>query len=363
MPTEHDYVDVRDLFASINPSGLDEKDLARDGASFVEPHTINDYHLFRAGHQAALEAQQGQGEPVAWMDPRSPGMHATISNEVKQHNVKFGGAPASAVNGYTIPLYTHADPADSRHKLAMDAACGELEIMRAQLAGAQALLREIADHCNGCVMPTEQLLRDWGSSIDAHLSASAEPSTAKQETRDAMRIRHKREFDALDGSGFRYQECRCGAQGSYPVEVKHCVCGKAFASAEPSAPTPMPAYMEAACDKFDWTPEEALRFYAEGKHFDTDNGRTRILCTGAIASHALKGMSKEYADLKGSEQGEPSAPAEIDERAEAQQLIEALRTCEKWFIKHSPTAPLIGGFGDAEHPMLTCIRAALGRKS
>jgi hypothetical protein len=35
----------------------------------------------------------------------------------------------------------------------------------------------------------------------------------------------------------------------------------------------------------------------------------------------------------------------------------ALGTCESWFAKHSPTAPLIGGFGDAEHPMLTYIRA------
>ena len=55
---------------------------------------------------------------------------------------------------------------------------------------------------------------------------------------------------------------------------------------------------------------------------------------------------------------EPSAPVERDDET----LIDALRTCEKWFIKHSPTAPLIGGFGDAEHPMLTCIRAALERK-
>ena len=64
MPTEHDYIDVRDLFVTINPTGLDQSELARDGASFVEPHTINDYHLFRAGYQAALEAQQGQGEPI-----------------------------------------------------------------------------------------------------------------------------------------------------------------------------------------------------------------------------------------------------------------------------------------------------------
>ena len=83
-------------------------------------------------------------------------------------------------------------------------------------------------------------------------------------------------------------------------------------SAAPSAPTPLPDYMEAVCDKFDWTPEEALRFYADGKHFDTDRGRTRILCTGAIASHALKGMGGEYADMKGIE---PSAPVEHDHDA------------------------------------------------
>lgn len=43
-------------------------------------------------------------------------------------------------------------------------------------------------------------------------------------------------------------------------------------------------------------------------------------------------------------------------------LVEALRTCEKWFMRHAPTAPLIGGFGDAEHPMLTHIRAVLAGK-
>jgi hypothetical protein len=97
-----------------------------------------------------------------------------------------------------------------------------------------------------------------------------------------------------------------------PVTLHERTEAALSASAEPSAPAPMPAYMEAACDKFDWTPEEALRFYSEGKHFDIDRGRTRILCTGAIASHALKGMGGEYADMKGVE---PSAPVERDERA------------------------------------------------
>ncbi|SCW91981.1 hypothetical protein [Pseudomonas sp. NFACC05-1] len=73
----------------------------------------------------------------------------------------------------------------------------------------------------------------------------------------------------------------------------------ALAEPVPPAGEPVPDYFVAACDKFDWTPEEALRFYAEGKHFDIVDGRTRILCTGAIASHALKGLSADYADMKG----------------------------------------------------------------
>ncbi|MGL4274909.1 MAG: hypothetical protein ACRCTO_21675 [Pseudomonas paracarnis] len=48
-------------------------------------------------------AMQPQGEPVAWMQPNQGGM--CISNEVKQHSIKLGGAPASAVAGYSIPLY------------------------------------------------------------------------------------------------------------------------------------------------------------------------------------------------------------------------------------------------------------------
>lgn len=62
---------------------------------------------------------------------------------------------------------------------------------------------------------------------------------------------------------------------------------------------PIPEYFQEACDKFDWTPEEALRLYAEGKHFDTDRGRTRILDTGAIASNALKHASLPYLEMKG----------------------------------------------------------------
>lgn len=115
------------------------------------------------------ETEQHQGEPVAWMDPRSPQMHATISNEVKQHNIKFGGAPASAVNGYTIPLYTHADP-------------GEVERLRETIRYFEAADKDSQKH----VANMEALLEDlkgktilsWSDKhrIDAALSASAELS-------------------------------------------------------------------------------------------------------------------------------------------------------------------------------------------
>ncbi|MGK2829188.1 hypothetical protein ACSI5F_03665 [Ralstonia pseudosolanacearum] len=66
----------------------------------------------------------------------------------------------------------------------------------------------------------------------------------------------------------------------------------------------------AAFDRTDWTPEEALRWYAAGKHFDTVNGRTRILDTGAIASHALKRTSPEYHAMKGADASYPAPAAE-----------------------------------------------------
>lgn len=62
--------------------------------------------------------------------------------------------------------------------------------------------------------------------------------------------------------------------------------------------------VSADLERSDWTPEEALRFYAAGRHYDTvpngDGTRSaRILDNGAIASNALKSMSPAYAAHKG----------------------------------------------------------------
>lgn len=63
---------------------------------------VDDYKPGECSH-SCKPAAQPQGEPVAWMQPNQGGM--CISNEVKQHSIKLGGAPASAVAGYSIPLY------------------------------------------------------------------------------------------------------------------------------------------------------------------------------------------------------------------------------------------------------------------
>ncbi|MFG0542113.1 hypothetical protein ACF8EA_18295 [Pseudomonas sp. YQ_5] len=89
------------------------------------------------------------------MDSRSPQAYATISTEVKQHNLKFGGAPASAVNDYNIPLYTHVDP-------------GEVERVKAEhrkyaveLIALRGLIREKRDALRAQLAERAALLRKW----------------------------------------------------------------------------------------------------------------------------------------------------------------------------------------------------------
>ncbi|HBN8811317.1 TPA: hypothetical protein L3771_006242 [Pseudomonas aeruginosa] len=70
------------------------------------------------------------------------------------------------------------------------------------------------------------------------------------------------------------------------------------ALAQPSTDAPYADGIAADLERSDWTPEDALRWYAAGKHFDTVNGRTRIIDTGAVASNALKHLSLPYLEMK-----------------------------------------------------------------
>ena len=66
-----------------------------------------------------------------------------------------------------------------------------------------------------------------------------------------------------------------------------------------SADQPYPEGIAEDLERSDWTPIEALQWYATGKHFDVVGGRTRIIDTGAVASNALKHASLAYLELKG----------------------------------------------------------------
>lgn len=101
--------------------------------------------------------------------------------------------------------------------------------------------------------------------------------------------------------------CKCGADmsdGLPPIAYR--------AAHEPPAAPPPP-------ERESWTPQQALEFYAAGKHFDVVNGRTRILDTGAVASDALKQVSREYHDMKGLVNGLAEPPAAAPEEGEIQE--------------------------------------------
>lgn len=90
-------------------------------------------------------------------------------------------------------------------------------------------------------------------------------------------------------------------------------------------PPPTPPSLE----REEWTPQQALEFYAAGRHFDVVNGRTRIIDTGAIASDALKQLSAEYAQLKGLDQSPevvPGTAAVLELSGAGQAHAEQMRT-------------------------------------
>lgn len=86
----------------------------------------------------------------------------------------------------------------------------------------------------------------------------------------------------------------------------------------PAAPASAPIAPDVAAEleRTDWTAEEALRWYAAGRHYDTvPNGdgtsSARILDNGAVASNALKSLSTEYAAHKGDVALLEAAPAPV----------------------------------------------------
>ncbi|MBV4536914.1 Lar family restriction alleviation protein [Pseudomonas urmiensis] len=103
--------------------------------------------------------------------------HLEQQGEAEQLRIEMAQCATMAAMVYAREWAEHvgSGPISSKVEAAITQLHNDIHEANEKLVERDALLREIADHCNGCVMPTEQLLRDWGSSIDAALSASAEP--------------------------------------------------------------------------------------------------------------------------------------------------------------------------------------------
>lgn len=67
----------------------------------------------------------------------------------------------------------------------------------------------------------------------------------------------------------------------------------------PAAIAPIPPELAAQLERTDWTPEEALLFYADQKNYDIAGSHVRMIDTGAIASNALKHLSVARLEMKG----------------------------------------------------------------
>ncbi|MDP5494273.1 hypothetical protein P3786_16910 [Pseudomonas aeruginosa] len=142
------------------------------------------------------------------------------------------------------------------------------------------------------------------------------------------------------------------------------------ALAQPSPDAPYADGIAADLERSDWTPEDALRWYAAGKHFDTVNGRTRIIDTGAVASNALKHLSLPYLEMKGDAEltelreamAQPSPAQAEGERPEvvAYLFVKPDGTLSMDAVRHKPSQPAVSVMTVAQHERIVgALRAVI----
>ena len=350
MPTENrsSNTDPRDVFIRLNPLGLGEAELRKDSTGFEDQRTHSDYLLFLAGyretHPEPLQhTEQHQGEPVAWQvrsKTNRPESQWTPWKECCEMTRAMHSHEVGRFNQFGImremrPLYTHADPGDLErcearlHEVASLCATVEQErdTLRAQLAEAHALLRDIE-----LTMDAQEDSVSLGYDIEMRMatilrpSASAEPSAPKcTYCGDTGQIMVGRSGDANDGNAPIMEPCEdCDGSGS---------SGGQMHSNGMDEPEYEPFKCE-TCDGFGSVPDGEITG-AGGVEFESGP----IQCV------------KDCPDCK------PSAPVDRDERA----LIElALSEYGKATGKHV----LPGGINENQdgfvHGFL--VRAALERK-
>ena len=98
--------------------------------------------------------------------------------------------------------------------------------------------------------------------------------------------------------------------------------------------TPVPHEIVAQIERTDWTPEQALQFYADQRNFDIVEGRVRIIDNGAVASNALKHLTLDRLELKGDAELSELRQQLAAAQAREQQYREALENCRLLAARH-----------------------------
>lgn len=155
--------DPRDLFVSLNPLGLDERELVRDKTGFADTRTHNDYLMFLAGYKAgAVDGEQrefrrhlpinaeGCKPEISIMLSSMPCSGAAVGRDL---NKAVGGTPDSNIHPTSTPTA----------KALCEAKAADTELLMAQV-GLLAAVRRI--YPTG----TRLIIKAGGSNIEVEVT-------------------------------------------------------------------------------------------------------------------------------------------------------------------------------------------------
>ncbi|MFJ4454435.1 hypothetical protein ACIP1G_11160 [Pseudomonas sp. NPDC089392] len=160
MPTENrsSSTDPRDLFISLNPLGLDEKDLRKDSTGFEDQRTHSDYLLFLAGYRESHPEPQPHAEPIAWM----VGTAFWWTKEEAERDAAAAGMPIVGLGPMTTSVETE------RLTKATAFVQRLVDCSGTQPSVATGYLRDILDELKGNTKPTAPVDLDERAAFEHH---------------------------------------------------------------------------------------------------------------------------------------------------------------------------------------------------
>lgn len=300
----------------------------------------------------AIQQATPEAAPVA---PTPPKLKHVCNLWINPKNMQYEVDRLTHPNEELIPVYKIVG-----HDAAPPAQLGDGARYRCRKCGEQNSIefnsaRIVTRRPNGSARdprdiqsdPEGKLMHSAGEPLRAAPVAPAPQPNGMPPTDD------RQLYDPSDSSGYLESDNEWIQRNLTAVRWfidNHAAIRALIAAAPKAAPVaPIAPDVAAELERSDWTPEEALRWYAAGRHYDTvpngDGTRSaRILDNGAVASNALKSLSREYAEHKGDvalleqptppQQGEylPLTQADIDRIVPELEPVNGARYPAEWAL-------------------------------